>query len=50
MLTFAAAVFLALIGSFSCSIMESVLLSVGAADVEALVRNGKRSGRLMKGL
>ena len=49
MLTFAAAVSLALIGSFLCSIMESVLLSIGAADVEALVRNGKRSGRLLKG-
>jgi putative hemolysin len=49
MLTFAAAVSLALIGSFLCSIMESVLLSIGAADVEALVRDGKRSGRLLKG-
>ena len=48
MLTFAAAVSLALVGSFLCSIMESVLLSIGAADVEALVRNGKRSGRLLK--
>lgn len=48
MLTFAAAVSLALVGSFLCSIMESVLLSVGAADVEALVRDGKRSGRLLK--
>jgi CBS domain containing-hemolysin-like protein len=28
--------------------MESVLLSIRAADVEALVRNGKRSGRLLK--
>ena len=49
MLTFAAAVSLALVGSFLCSIMESVLLSIRAADVEALVRNGKRSGRLLKG-
>jgi len=48
MLTFAAAVSLALVGSFFCSIMESVLLSIRAADVEALVRNGKRSGRLLK--
>lgn len=48
MLTFAAAVSLALVGSFLCSIMESVLLSVGAADVEALDRKGKRSGRLLK--
>lgn len=49
MLTFTAAVSLALVGSFICSIMESVLLSIGAADVEALVRDGKRSGRLLKG-
>ena len=49
MLTFIAAVSLALIGSFLCSIMESVLLSVGTADVEALVRDGKRSGRLLQG-
>ena len=48
MLTFTAAVSLALVGSFLCSIMESVLLSVGTADVEALVRNGKRSGQLLK--
>ena len=49
MLTFAAAVSLALVVSFLCSIMESVLLSIGTADVEALVRDGKRSGRLLKG-
>ena len=49
MLTFVAAVSLALVGSFLCSIMESVLLSIGTADVEALVRKGKRSGRLLKG-
>lgn len=48
MLAFAAAVSLALIGSFLCSIMESVLLSIGTADVEALVRDGKRSGRLLR--
>ncbi len=48
MLTFAMAVSLALAGSFFCSIMESVLLSIGAADVEALVRDDKRSGRLLK--
>lgn len=49
MLTFTAAVSLALAGSFLCSIMESVLLSIRAADVEALVRKGKRSGQLLKG-
>ena len=48
MLTFAAAVSLALVGSFLCSIMESVLLSIGPADVEALAREGKKSGRLLK--
>ena len=48
MLTFAIAVSLALVGSFLCSIMESVLLSIGAADVESLVRDGKRSGRLLQ--
>ncbi|MDD9996122.1 MAG: DUF21 domain-containing protein, partial [Rhodospirillaceae bacterium] len=48
MLTFAIAVALALVGSFLCSIMESVLLSIGNADVEALVQDGKRSGQLLK--
>jgi len=49
MLTFIAAVSLALVGSFLCSIMESVLLSIGTADVEALVRHGKRSGKILQG-
>lgn len=49
MLIFVAAVSLALVGSFLCSIMESVLLSLGSADVEALARDGKRSGRLLRG-
>ena len=48
MLTFSAAVSVALVVSFLCSIMESVLLSVGAADVETLVQEKKRSGRLLK--
>ena len=48
MLTFAIAVAIALVGSFLCSIMESVLLSIGHADVEALVKDGKRSGHLLK--
>ena len=48
MLTFAIAVALALVGSFLCSIMESVLLSIGNADVEALVQDGKRAGHLLK--
>lgn len=49
MFTFIAAVTLALVGSFMCSIMESVLLSVSEADAEALVKEGKRSGELLKG-
>jgi CBS domain containing-hemolysin-like protein len=49
MWTFILAVSLALVGSFLCSIMESVLLSIGTAEVEALARNGKRAGRLLKG-
>lgn len=49
MLTFIAAVTLALVGSFLCSIMESVLLSVSEADAESLVKEGKRSGELLKG-
>ena len=48
MLTFVLAVALALVGSFFCSIMESVLLSIGHAEVEGLVRKGKRSGRLLR--
>ena len=48
MLAFIAAVSLALVGSFLCSIMESVLLSIRAADVEELARQGKRSGHLLK--
>jgi len=49
MLTFVTAVSLALVGSFLCSIMESVLLSIRTADVETLVRSGRRSGRLLSG-
>jgi CBS domain containing-hemolysin-like protein len=48
MLTFVAAVSLALVLSFLCSLMESVLLSLGRAEVEALVAAGKPSGRLFK--
>jgi CBS domain containing-hemolysin-like protein len=48
MLIFAAAVSLALVLSFLCSIMESVLLSLGRSDVEALIAAGKPSGRLIK--
>ena len=45
---FIAAVSVALIVSFLCSIFESVLLSVNHAQVESLARQGKRSGRLLK--
>jgi magnesium and cobalt exporter, CNNM family len=48
MQTFIAAVSVALIASFLCSIFESVLLSIGTAQVEALAGAGKRSGRLLK--
>ena len=48
MQVFIAAVSLALIVSFLCSIFESVLLSINYAQVEALVQQGKRSGELLK--
>ncbi len=45
---FVAAVSLALIVSFLCSIFESVLLSINNAQVESLAQQGKRSGQLLK--
>jgi putative hemolysin len=48
MLAFSAAVSVALIVSFVCSILESVLLSVGHARVEALAAGGKRSGFILR--
>ena len=48
MQVFIAAVSVALIVSFLCSIFESVLLSINHAQVESLAREGKRSGRLLK--
>ena len=45
---FIAAVSVALIVSFLCSIFESVLLSISPAQVESLARQGKRSGQLLK--
>jgi len=48
MQVFIAAVSVALIVSFLCSIFESVLLSINYAQVESLVHQGKRSGRLLK--
>ncbi len=47
MLTFVAAVTVALVVSFSCSIFESVLLSINHAQVEALSKRHGRAGRLM---
>ena len=48
MLILVTAVTVALVVSFLCSIFESVLLSIGPAQVEALASAGKRSGRLLK--
>ncbi len=48
MLIFIIAVSSALVISFLCSIMESVLLSLGNADVEGLARAGKPAGVLMQ--
>ena len=48
MQVFIAAVSLALIVSFLCSIFESVLLSINHAQVESLAQQGKRSGLLLK--
>ncbi len=49
MQVFIAAVSVALIVSFLCSIFESVLLSINHAQVELLAQQGKRSGQLLKG-
>lgn len=48
MLVFATAVTVALVVSFLCSIFESVLLSISYPQVETLVREGKRSGRMLR--
>jgi len=45
---FIAAVSVALIVSFLCSIFESVLLSINHAQIESLAQQGKRSGQLLK--
>lgn len=47
MLAFTLAVSAALVFSFLCSIFESVLLSLGHAQVESLKQQGRRSGYLM---
>jgi len=48
MQTFVIAVSSALIISFTCSIFESVLLSINTAQVESLASSGARAGRLMR--
>ena len=48
MKVFIAAVSVALIVSFLCSIFESVLLSINHAQVELLNQQGKRSGNNLK--
>ena len=48
MLAFSVAVAVALIVSCMCSIFEAVLLSVGHARIEALAREGRRSGRILR--
>lgn len=48
MIVFFSAVATALVVSFMCSIFESVLLSLGHARVEALARDGRRSGALLR--
>lgn len=47
MIVFVIAVSVALVVSFTCSIFESVLLSINHAQVQALVRDEKPAGRLM---
>ena len=49
MQVFVIAVTVALVVSFMCSIFESVLLSINHAQVEVLAKEGKRSGRILKG-
>jgi CBS domain containing-hemolysin-like protein len=41
---------LAVLLSFLCSILEAVLLSVSHAHIELLIRDGQRSGRILKNL
>ncbi len=48
MQVFIAAVSVALIVSFLCSIFESVLLSINHAQIESLSQKGRRSGQLLK--
>ncbi len=41
-------VFVAIIFSFLCSILEAVLLSVNSAHIAMLIKKGKKSGELLK--
>ena len=47
MTVFIIAVSVTLVVSFTCSIFESVLLSINQAQVQGLVRDGKRAGNLL---
>ncbi len=47
MVIFITAVTVVLVVSFMCSIFESVLLSVSRPQVETMVQDGRKSGRLM---
>ena len=47
MFAFTLAVSVALVVSFTCSIFESVLLSINHAQVQALVRDGRPAGHLL---
>lgn len=49
MLLFATAVITVLIVSFLCSIFESVLLSITRPQIELMIRDGQRAGRLLSG-
>lgn len=48
MLVLTIAITVALLVSFLCSIFESVLLSIGPTRVEALINEGRKSGRILK--
>ncbi|HSN71962.1 MAG TPA: hemolysin family protein [Steroidobacteraceae bacterium] len=48
MIAFVTAVSIALVVSFACSICESVLLSSGHAQIEGMVVQGKRAGRMLR--
>ena len=49
MLLFITAVLVVLVVSFTCSILESVLLSLTRPQIEVLTRDGRRAGPLLAG-